>query len=112
MLGAGRGQSLLCRVVIWRESAAARQIYAAASPVTVTCDEAMRPAFAAQIADLPMRWFGDHRLPSVADHSDLSAVTGSTWAARYAGPKTAITRTTASTSSAPVHDHGSSAFTW
>ena len=48
-----------------------------------------------------LRRFGDHRLPGVAVHSDLSAVTGSTWAARYAGLKTAITRTTASASSAP-----------
>ena len=45
------------------------------------------------------------------DQSDLSAVTGSTWAARYAGLKTAITRTTASASSAPVHDDGSSGST-
>jgi hypothetical protein len=47
----------------------------------------------------------------VADYSALSAATGSTWAARYAGLKTAITRTTASASSAPIHDHGSSAST-
>ena len=51
-----------------------------------------------------------HTQPS-SDQSALSAATGSTWAARYAGLKTAITSTTASASSAPVHDHGSSTST-